>query len=152
MASPAVLVIGYGNPAREDDGLGPLVAGRIAALGLPGVLVDSDYQPAVEDAAAVAEHEEVVFVDASVDCRAPFSWAPVAPESIDAFSSHALTPARVVGLARELFGARARAWVLGVRGYSFRMFREGATARGKRNARRAVRFLKRKLAAERGRP
>jgi len=36
-----VLVLGYGNPAREDDGLGPLIAERIGELGLAGVEVDN---------------------------------------------------------------------------------------------------------------
>ena len=33
------LVIGVGNPDRGDDGVGPAVASRVAALGLPGVRV-----------------------------------------------------------------------------------------------------------------
>jgi hydrogenase maturation protease len=142
-----VLVLGYGNPAREDDGLGPLVALRIDKLGLEGVDVDSDYQLTVEDAAAVAEHDAVVFVDASVDGPEPFSWTRVDPVAEDAFTTHALTAGRVLGLARELFGALGEAYQLGVRGYSFRMFREETTARAARNARRASRFLARRIEA-----
>jgi len=159
-----VLVLGYGNPAREDDGLGPLVAERIGELGLPGVEVDCDYQPRAEDAAAVAEHDAVVFVDASVDGPEPFSWAPLQPAATDAFSTHALTAARVAGMARDLLGSRAQAFLLGVRGYSFRMFREETTSSGRRNALLATRFLGRLLgegiggaspgdgSAERGKP
>ena len=146
-ANPKVLVLGYGNPAREDDALGPWVVDRISALSLEGVDVDSDYQLAVEDAAAVAEHDAVVFVDASVDGPAPFSWTRVEPVAEEAFSTHALSAGRVVGLARDLFGSSAAAYLLGVRGYSFRMFREKATAAGARNARRAARFLARQLGA-----
>ena len=32
-----VLVIGYGNTLRQDDGVGPKTAEAIAALNLPGV-------------------------------------------------------------------------------------------------------------------
>jgi hydrogenase maturation protease len=142
-----VLVLGYGNPAREDDAIGPAVADRIAALGLDGVDVESDYQLTVEDAAAVAEHDAVVFVDASVDGPEPFSWRHVEAAEADTFSTHGLTAARVMGLARELFGARAPAYLLGVRGYSFRMFCEEMTAGAARNARRAVRFLARRIGA-----
>ena len=42
------LVIGYGNPGRRDDGLGPSFADILAAEGIPGVDVDSDYQLTVE--------------------------------------------------------------------------------------------------------
>ncbi len=31
-----ILLIGYGNPGRGDDGLGPLLAARIEALAIPG--------------------------------------------------------------------------------------------------------------------
>lgn len=136
-----VLVLGYGNPAREDDVLGPLVAQSIADLGIAGVDVDSDYQPNAEDAAAVAEHDTVVFVDASTDGPQPYSWAGVEPVAWDGFSTHALTVPRVLGMARELLGSRATAYLLGVRGYSFRAFCEEATPEGRRNAQCAARFL-----------
>ncbi len=49
-----VLVIGFGNPAREDDGIGPAVADRLEESGIDGVVVDADYQLTVENAADVA--------------------------------------------------------------------------------------------------
>lgn len=143
-----VLVLGFGNPAREDDGIGPLVAERIAGLGLEGVVVDSDYQLNVEDAAAVAQHDAVVFVDAAAEGPEPFSFTPVEPvDGAGGFSSHAMSAGGVVGLARQLFGSRAAAYMLGVRGYSFRMFREEMTDAAARNTQDAVRFLERALRA-----
>ena len=47
-----VLLIGYGNPGRLDDGLGPALAAAVEKLAIPGVTVDADYQLNVEDAAA----------------------------------------------------------------------------------------------------
>jgi DNA-binding response OmpR family regulator len=44
-----VLVIGYGNPGRLDDGLGPALAETLQRLDLPGVTVDADYQLTAED-------------------------------------------------------------------------------------------------------
>ena len=45
MRQPRVLVIGYGNPARGDDGLGPGAGGEARAPGdSPGVTVEIDYQ------------------------------------------------------------------------------------------------------------
>ena len=37
-----ILVIGYGNPGRLDDGLGPAFAERIQAMELPSVTVESN--------------------------------------------------------------------------------------------------------------
>jgi hydrogenase maturation protease len=137
-----VLVLGYGNPAREDDALGPLVAEGIAGMGLAGVAVESDYQLNVEDAVAVAQNDAVVFVDAATEGPEPFSFRPVEPgDGGGEFSSHALRAESVMGLARQLFGSHAAAYMLGVRGYSFRMFQEELTAAAARNAEEAVRFL-----------
>lgn len=143
-----VLVLGYGNPAREDDALGPLVADRIGEMGIPGVVTDSDYQLAVEDAHRVSQADKVVLVDATVEGDTPYRFQAVEPEPGADFSSHALTAGGLAALARDLFGSRTPVYLLGVRGYSFRMFREKMTARARRNARRAVRFLADKLRGE----
>ncbi|MGB7620863.1 MAG: hydrogenase maturation protease, partial [Terriglobia bacterium] len=60
-----ILVIGYGNTLRGDDGAGPRVAEMIARR-FPQVdsLVLHELQP--ELAEAVSGYEEVIFVDAHV--------------------------------------------------------------------------------------
>ena len=45
----SALVIGFGNPGRLDDGLGPALAARFEAKGLDDVVVDADYQLTVKD-------------------------------------------------------------------------------------------------------
>lgn len=46
MTGRPTVVIGIGNPYRRDDGIGPIVAGAIDALHLPGVrVVISDGEP-----------------------------------------------------------------------------------------------------------
>ena len=67
------LIIGYGNPGRQDDGLGPAIANTVASWALSNVTTDDPYQLNIEDAAALAEHELVVFVDASVDAPEPYA-------------------------------------------------------------------------------
>lgn len=141
-ASPAtVLVIGYGNPGRLDDGLGPALAEALAALELPGVTVEANYQLTVEDAAAVAEHDVVVFADASVNGPEPYSFQPVEPKRNVSFSSHSLAPPAVLALAHELFGSATRGYVLGIRGYRFNEFAEALSPGARGNLRAAMRFL-----------
>lgn len=115
MERPRVLVIGYGNPARGDDGVGPALATRLEAIALPGVTVEMDYQLSIEHAALAAAHDVVVFADAAVDADAPFYWRPVTPEATPSFSTHAATPAQVLHLARACFGATPRGHLLGIR-------------------------------------
>jgi Ni,Fe-hydrogenase maturation factor len=59
---PKILFIGYGNPGRLDDGLGPALAARIDALSLKGMTVEADYQLAVENAFDVSMHDVVTYL------------------------------------------------------------------------------------------
>ena len=52
-----ILVYGYGNPGREDDGAGPYLAGLFEEAGLLGVDTDADYQLQIEDAVAISEYD-----------------------------------------------------------------------------------------------
>ncbi len=130
-----ILVIGYGNPGRLDDGLGPAFARCVQELALPGVSVDADYQLAVEDAAEIAAHDAVLFADASVSGEEPFALLPVKAERSSGvgFSSHSLSAETVLGLADALFGARPRAFQLAIRGYVFDGFGEGLSSRAASN-------------------
>lgn len=117
-----LLVIGYGNPARGDDALGPLLAARVEALDLPGVTVEDPMQLNLEDAATVAEHDAVLFIDATADPGAgAVRLEPLAPGGAVAFSSHTLPPGAVLALARDHFGATPPAWLLAVRGTAFEL-------------------------------
>jgi len=49
-----ILVYGYGNPGRGDDGLGPALVEALELLGATGLDCESDYQLAIEDAACLA--------------------------------------------------------------------------------------------------
>lgn len=132
-AAQSVLLIGYGNPGRMDDGLGPALVERLEERDIPGLTLDSDYQLTVEDAHAVARHDIVIFADADVSGPEPYSFRKLCPAGSSGFSTHAVEPAEVLALARELFGARAKAFVLGIRGYDFNAFGERLSARAERN-------------------
>jgi hydrogenase maturation protease len=139
---PSVLILGYGNPGRGDDGLGPAIAAELEPLRRPELTVDSDYQLTVEDALAASQHAVTVFVDADVSAAAPFEYRRLAVgASAGGFSSHGVEPVEVAGLARELFGATTEFFVLGVRGYAFEMMHEGLSPAARDHMRRALDFL-----------
>ena len=118
--SKPILIYGYGNPGRQDDGLGPALVAELEAWaqteGLSGIVFDSNYQLNVEDALTVAESRAVVFVDATKEGKAPFEFRPLAPQKEISFSTHAMPPESVLALADELYGARPPAWILAIRG------------------------------------
>ena len=94
-AAPHILLIGYGNPGRLDDGLGPALAERVRRMELPGVHVDCDYQLTVEDAHAVSQYETAVFADADVSRPAPFSFRRVEPQRVSQYTSRWVEPEQV---------------------------------------------------------
>lgn len=141
-ARGGVVVIGYGNPGRGDDGLGPALAEAVERLGLPGVTVDSDYQLTVEDAELVARHAVVVFADAATEGPEPFFVRTVTPGESMSFSTHSVRPEGVMGLAEQLFGAETRAFVLGIRGYEFNEFGERLSDRARQNLVQAETYLR----------
>ncbi len=138
---PRILVIGYGNPGRRDDGLGPALATALERLTLSGVTVDADYQLSVEHAAEVAQHDVVIFADAAVRGPAPFEFRRLEPGEPATFSTHSVSPAGVLALAQQCFQARTRGYVLALRGYEFNEFGEGLSPQAQTNLAAALEFV-----------
>ena len=118
-----ILLYGYGNPGRQDDGLGVALVAELeawaAAERIPGLVFDSNYQLNAEDALAVAEAQAAVFVDAAGEGPEPFAFRRLAPQAEIAFSTHAMSPESVLALAAELYGRSPPAWMLAIRGYGW---------------------------------
>jgi hydrogenase maturation protease len=139
--SNKILLIGFGNPACGDDGLGPALAEIIESRNFPSVTVDCDYQLTVEDSNQAAQNDIVIFADASVNCGEPFSFEPVIAKESESFSSHSVEPCEVMGLAEKLFNSTAKAYMLCIRGYDFEQFKENMTEKAKSNLAKAVEFI-----------
>ncbi len=137
-----VLLIGYGNPGRLDDGLGPAMAREIERRNLPGLHVEADYQLTVEDAAEVARYKVVIFADADTTGPEPFSMKRIGPgEAHLSFSTHSVQPDAVLALAKELFNAEPEGYLLGIRGYEFNEFGERLSDKARANLAAATTFL-----------
>lgn len=141
---PRVLVIGFGNPGRCDDGLGPALVDRLATLFIPGVTVESDYQLAIEHAALVARHDIIVFADAATDVpeSEPYYLRPIQPAPDTSCFTHHVSPSAVLELAAGCFDARPRAWLLGIRPVDVESFSEGLTSPAERHLEAALAALR----------
>ena len=144
-----ILLIGYGNPGRGDDGLGPALAAEIEALGLPGVTVDSDYQLTVDHAAQIAAHDLVIFADAMIGLTQPYQFTPLAQTQPQGLGSHQVTPEAALALAQLLFGHAPPGWMLAIAGEAFGEVKEGLSPAAQANLAQAGPFL-RQWIAERG--
>jgi hydrogenase maturation protease len=102
-----VLVVGYGNSLRSDDGIGWHAAGLLAGdPRLAGVRVLAQHQLVPELAADVTQASLVVLVDATVEGDpGSLSVRQVQPRPPTPTTwSHHLDPETLAGLAEALYG------------------------------------------------
>jgi hydrogenase maturation protease len=141
---PRILILGYGNPGRQDDGLGPAFVNKVNSLNLPHVSVDADYQLNIEDGATIADYDIVVFVDAAKDIAEPYTMSPLAASDKITFTSHTVSPDSILAICEDHFGARPEAYVMAIRGYEYE-FQEGLTPRAEENMNAAMTYLKSRI-------
>ena len=116
------LVFGWGNPARGDDALGPMFVEAVEAMGLPGVECLTDFQLQVEHALDLRGRSRILFVDASMSAAAPYCVEPLTAIRDDSFSSHAMTPAAVLHVFRDVeVEAPPPAVLLSIRGQQWKL-------------------------------
>lgn len=116
-----VLVIGYGNGLRADDGVGPEAARRLAAEERPGVVVIAAHQLLPEHAEALSAAQRAIFVDATaVGEPGRIETRGLQPDpGADAGRLHEVSPQTLLALAQGLYGRAPTATLLTVCGYSF---------------------------------
>ena len=107
-----LLVIGYGNTLRGDDGVGPRVAETIEELLLPGVQTLVCQQLSPEHADPVSQADRVIFVDASVEEPRAVQARELTPGKTTQLMAHAADPSTLLALASEVFGHAPQAWCL----------------------------------------
>jgi hydrogenase maturation protease len=134
----AILVIGYGNELRRDDGIGPRVAEAIALANYPEVRVKTCFQLVPELAADLAEARVVLFVDASADPRrSGGELRRITAEETADWSTHTGDPRALLALTHAVYGVSPEAWWLTVPGEDFG-FGDGLSARAQDNVREAI--------------
>ncbi len=111
-----ILVVGYGNPLRSDDGVGPAVAEALAAdPRLHGADIRAEHQLTPELALDLSQASLLVLIDAAealtpgeVDVRRlgpDAARGRMLSEAAGPPLTHHTDPSDLLGLARQLFGA-----------------------------------------------
>ncbi|MGC2048954.1 MAG: hydrogenase maturation protease [Gallionella sp.] len=115
-----LLLFGYGNPGRGDDGLGPELIARIAQLQIADVECQNDMQLQVEHVTDLAGCDRVLFVDADMSCAEPFEFSEIVPRKDGSYTSHAMNPSALLHAYRQVYGVDAPpAFLLRIRGHDF---------------------------------
>jgi hydrogenase maturation protease len=141
------LIYGYGNPGRQDDGLGArfteLCEEWVQTNNMLHITVDCNYQLNIEDAAIIAEYDTVIFVDASiVEDVEKFKLETILPDnSTIEFTMHAVSVGYVVDLCNKIYGKTPLSYVLHIKAYEFD-FKEELTEKAESNMLAAFEFLK----------
>jgi hydrogenase maturation protease len=120
----SVLVIAWGNPLREDDGVAWHVLEGLRALQprpwLPALRLRHAHQLTPEMAECVSRAAGVVFVDARRDgAPGEVRCEPVAPAAGSNPLAHSLTPQGLLLYAEALYGRAPEAAVVTVAGERF---------------------------------
>lgn len=116
-----VLVVGFGNPLRSDDGAGWQIAQQLSRdFSRPGIQIVSCQQLTPEIADFVSHAEKVLFVDAAHgDVPGEIGCRKLTPAASTGEYSHELTPAAVLNLAKMLYGRCPPAWLFTITGETF---------------------------------
>ena len=133
-----ILLYGYGNPGRKDDGLGPilvdLVEKWIIKNDIENISVDSNYQLNIEDAYTIRDYDIVIFVDASIVTR-------VEPSEKVNYTMHSASPSFVLNLCKKIYNNTPETYLLHIKGYEFQL-QEGLSERAHKNLISAFEFIK----------
>jgi hydrogenase maturation protease len=121
----ATLIVGFGNPSRGDDALGPAAIAEIErrmanhpAWGKVDIL--TDFQLQIEFVTDLADRRCIVFIDASANGAEPFLFEPLEARQENPITTHALSPASLLTVYRSFHGEDAPpSFLLGIRGYEF---------------------------------
>ncbi len=106
-----ILVVGYGNDLRGDDGAGRAAARAVAAWGLPQVEVLEVHQLTPELADPLAHAERAIFLDAHLaGAGSSVRVRSLSPETPPTRAAHTADPMTLLGLAKSVFGRAPEAW------------------------------------------
>jgi len=116
-----LVVFGWGNDARGDDGLGPLLLGRVARA-WPDVTTIEDFQLQIEHALDLDGADMALFLDAGIETTHPFAFREIEARRDASHTTHALTPEALLEVCARALGRSAPpSFMLCVRGERFEL-------------------------------
>lgn len=111
------LLIGIGNNARQDDGLGWIFLELIEKEGFNTDNLVYKYQLMVEDAELISGFDSVIFIDA---CKSAlengFTFERIYPAEEVSFSTHSVPPNQILNLCETIYGKTPKAYLLKIHG------------------------------------
>lgn len=144
--SPEILVVGLGNPLREDDGIGAGVVNMLAGEMLPAmsekVHLAIEQQIDLVLASLIIQYNHVIFVDAAeYGSAGPVRLQKVKPSyEPPGFSSHIGSLPFLLAITSRVYGKSPECYLVAVEGSNF-AFGRGLSVKSKQNAALGVKVI-----------
>ncbi len=136
-----ILIVGYGNTIRADDGVGPWVASAVASWGSELVETMAVHQLTPELADPIAQARLAIFVDAKPAAEGEsVEVVELDPSNAPVPSGHLGDPRAILALARSLFGRSPRGWLVAIPAVDFSIG-EGLSSTARFGAAEALRRI-----------
>ncbi|MGB9594761.1 MAG: hydrogenase maturation protease [Candidatus Poribacteria bacterium] len=115
-----VIVIGYGNPNRQDDGVGHYVADKIDQLFSKQIDVLKCHQLGIELVETIKDYDIAIFVDAQSSGRPTnLEISTVEPAYHTSAFTHFMKPCSLIALTECLYKKKLKAFLVSINGYNF---------------------------------
>jgi len=124
-SSEKILVLGYGNTLRSDDGIGQIIADKIEELKIPNVETLALHQLTPDLAGSFAEYKGIIFIDASEDMtQGEVQVFDLLPSEEAAQIEHAMTPQNLLKLTKDLYSGNPKCYIIVVPARNFEFSEE----------------------------
>jgi len=140
------LIIAYGNPYRNDDGVGHYIADKIQKWAdeekIDEITIITAYQLDIDMTEDISLSESVFFLDAHITKYSPeIVINKIEAKKTNGFTTHVFTPSDLIALVNQLYNKNPPGTLISVPGYNFDMGEE-LTPETKKKADRAIDKLK----------
>jgi len=144
-----ILFYGYGNPGRQDDGLGIYFVEEMEKFvrdkDISDISFDSNYQLNIEDADTIKNYDLVFFCDASQENIDDYCITKVSPSDAHIeFTMHAVSPAFVLNLCKNIYNMAPDTYLIHIKGYSWH-FMEKISKQADKNLQSALCYFEKLL-------
>lgn len=132
------LLLGIGNSAREDDGIGWSFVDEVKKRNIFKGDYLYTYQLNLEEVELLLQYHRVIFVDAfKGELTNGFCFRECLPDPNSGFSTHLLSAEGLLYLSQSLFNYLPQAYMLSIQGYNWEL-NEQISAQGLVNLKNAL--------------
>lgn len=115
-----ILLIGYGNTLRSDDGVGWYIADKIEAMLNEKIDIIKAEQITVEMTEDIRDRKLVIFVDAHVSDEEDWlRTEEILPDLKFGMTAHIFTPNALLALCEKIYNKYPKAYIFSIKGINY---------------------------------